>query len=233
MHTVKERSVRSHFGRKRVKEAGCFQQHIHALIDIANEDHRSGCGFFFLSTGKGTGRHIVLHDLDAVLVLEVDTGNLVKRHAVPQTDQANGFSAHVVKQVRNGSLTAGNKDAVRGDFFVDMGFTSASRTEFTEVEVVLDKRQHTGKQKPAFAVVQLIRLITAGAQHDLKPLFFGEVLSAFLQFLDVHMGHLDRRQLTNVDGRSVFLFFQKLIFELYDAPDTAAKQPVKLRGIVL
>ena len=128
VHTVKERRVRSHFGRERVKEAGRFQQHIHALIDISDEDHRSGRGFFFLSTGKGAGRHIVLHDLNAVLVLEVDTGNLVERHAIPQANQAHGFSAHVVKQVRDGGLTAGNKDAVRGDFLVDMGFTSASRT---------------------------------------------------------------------------------------------------------
>ena len=128
VHTVKERCVRSHFGREWVKEAGRFQQHIHALIDVADEDHRSGRGFFFLSTGKGAGCHIVLHDLDAVLVLEVDTGNLVERHAVPQADQAHGFSAHVVKQVRNRSLTAGNKDAVRGDFLVDMGFAGASRT---------------------------------------------------------------------------------------------------------
>ena len=160
VHTVKERCVRSHFGREWVKEAGRFQQHIHALIDVADEDHRSGRGFFFLSTGKGAGCHIVLHDLDAVFVLEVDTGNLVERYAVPQADQAHGFSAHVVEQVRNRSLTAGNKDAVRGDFLVDMGFTGASRTQLTEVEIVLDKRQHTGKQKPAFAVIQLIRLHT-------------------------------------------------------------------------
>ena len=128
VHTVKECCVRSHFGREWVKEAGRFQQHIHALIDVADEDHRSGRGFFFLSTGKGAGCHIVLHDLDAVFVLEIDTGNLVKRHAVPQADQADRFSAHVVKQIGNGSLTAGNKDAVRGDFFVDMGFAGASRT---------------------------------------------------------------------------------------------------------
>ena len=128
VHTVEERCVRSHFGRERVKEAGCFQQHIHALIDVADKDHRSSRGFFFLSTGKGAGRHIVLHDLDAIFILEVDTGNLVERYAVPQANQAHSFSAHVVKQVRNGSLTAGNKDAVRGDFFVDMGFAGASRT---------------------------------------------------------------------------------------------------------
>lgn len=113
MHTVEERCVRSHFGWERVKEAGCFQQHIHTLIVIADENHRSGCGFFFLSTSKGSGRHIVLHDLDAAFILEVDTGNLVKRHAVLQADQAHSFSSHVVEQVCNGSLTAGNENCSR------------------------------------------------------------------------------------------------------------------------
>ena len=128
MHTVEERCVRSHFGRERVKKAGRFQQHIHALIDITDENHRSGRDFFFFSTGEGAGRHIVLHDLDAVLILKVDTSNFIERYAVPQADQAHSFSAHVVEQVRNGSLTAGNKDAVWGDFLVDMGFAGASRT---------------------------------------------------------------------------------------------------------
>ena len=39
VHTVKERRVRSHFGREWVKKAGRFQQHIHALIDVADKDH--------------------------------------------------------------------------------------------------------------------------------------------------------------------------------------------------
>ena len=128
VHTVKECRIRSHLRREWVKKAGRFEKHIHALIDVTDKDHRSGRGFFLLAARKGAGRHIVLHDLDTVFVLEIDTGNLIKRHAVPHADQADCFSAHVVKQIGNGSLTAGNKDAVRGDFFVDMGFAGASRS---------------------------------------------------------------------------------------------------------
>ena len=39
VHTVEERCVRSHFGRERVKEAGRFEKHIHALIDVADKGH--------------------------------------------------------------------------------------------------------------------------------------------------------------------------------------------------
>ena len=116
------------------------------MIDVANEEHRSCRCFFLFAAGKGAGRHIVLHDLDAIFVLKVDIGNLIERYAVPQADQAHGFSARVVKQIRNGSLATGNKDAVRGDFLVNMGFAGASRTQLAEVEVVLNKRQHTASR---------------------------------------------------------------------------------------
>ena len=34
-------------------------------------------------------------------------------------------------------------------------------------------------------------------------------------------------------GRAFLIFLQKLVFQLHDAPDTAAQQPVKLCGTVL
>ena len=41
------------------------------------------------------------------------------------------------------------------------------------------------------------------------------------------MGHLNRRQLPNLDGIAVILLFlDVLVIELHNAPDTAAKQPV-------
>ena len=83
MDAVQESGIRPHFRWEGVKKAGCFQQNIHALVDVAHEYHRGVCCFFLFATSKRTGRHIVLHDLDAVLILEADTGYLVKGHAVP------------------------------------------------------------------------------------------------------------------------------------------------------
>ena len=113
MDSVKKCRVRPHLRREGVKEAGCFQQYIHTLIDIAYKDHRSTCSLFFLATGEGTGSHVVLHDLNAVFVLEMDSGNFVESNAVPKTHKSYGFPAHIVEQIRNGCLTAGDKDAVR------------------------------------------------------------------------------------------------------------------------
>ena len=40
------------------------------------------------------------------------------------------------------------------------------------------------------------------------------------------MRHLDRCQLINSDGTDSLIFFDKFIFKLDDAPDTAAEQPI-------
>ena len=113
MDSVKKCRVRPHLRRERVKKAGRFQQYIHTLIDVSNKDHRSTCRLLFLAAGEGTGSHVILHNLNAVLVLEMDSGNFIESDAVPKPYQSYGFSAHIVEQIRHGCLTAGDKDAVR------------------------------------------------------------------------------------------------------------------------
>ena len=83
MQTVKKGCVRSHLRRERIKQRGSLEQHIHALIDISYKDHRCRCCLFLFAAGKGAGSHIVFHNLNAVFVLKLDSGNLIKGNAVP------------------------------------------------------------------------------------------------------------------------------------------------------
>ena len=52
VNPVEKGRISTHLRRKRIKEAGCFQKHIHALIDVAHKDHRRACGLFLFPTGK-------------------------------------------------------------------------------------------------------------------------------------------------------------------------------------
>ena len=140
MQTIKKGGVRSHLRRERVKQRGSLKQHIHALIDVSYKDHRCRCCLFLFATGKGAGSHIVLHNLNAVFVLKLDSCNLIKGNAVPQAYQTHGFAPHIVKQICNGRLTTGYQDTVRADFFIDMGLSCAARPQLTEIEVVLHQR---------------------------------------------------------------------------------------------
>ena len=113
MHTIQESGIVSHDMREGLKQVAGLQQHVHALIDVANKHHGCGCRLLFLATGEGTGRHIVLHDLYAVLILKVDTSDLVKGYAIPQAHQADLLGGHIVEEVGHGGLTAGNQNRVR------------------------------------------------------------------------------------------------------------------------
>ena len=84
VNTIEKGGVGSHFRREGIKKAAGFQKHIDALIDITDEYHGGAGGLFFLAAGKGTGSHIVFHDLDAVFILKLNPGNFVKGNAVPQ-----------------------------------------------------------------------------------------------------------------------------------------------------
>ena len=70
---------------------------------------------------------------------------------------------------------------------------------------------------------------------DVMNMAWGGICAENMVSLNIDEGH---KTSENIKKRgaftlSIFLFFQKLIFELHNAPDTAAEQPVKLCGIVL
>ena len=67
-------------------------------------------------------------EANALLTSQLAEARQQANNAVPKPYKTNCFASHIVKQIGNGCLTAGNKDAVRGDFLVDMGFAGASRT---------------------------------------------------------------------------------------------------------
>ena len=79
--------MQNYFRRKRIKQAGSFQKNFHTLIDVSNKYHRSRSCFFFLTTGKRTGCHIIFHDLNAIFIFKANTCHFVKGNTVPQTDQ--------------------------------------------------------------------------------------------------------------------------------------------------
>ena len=143
MYTIQKRCIRSHLRRKRIKQTGSFQQNIHTLINISHKDHRCGGRLLFFASGKGSGRHIILHDLDPVFILKMNTGHLIKSNDIPHTDKANCLPSHVIEKVGHCGLSAGYQNTVRRYFLIQMGLTCGSRTQFTQIEVILYQRNHT------------------------------------------------------------------------------------------
>lgn len=164
--------------------------------------------------------------MNAVFILEVDTGDFIERHTVPHADETDCLCANVVEQVGNGCLTARNKNTVWGNLFIDMGLTGTAWTEFAVVEIVFYQWNHTRQQQPLYTLREVVWFHTGRTEHDREPFFFGESLAPIFDFVHVDMRHLDRCQLINSDGTDSLIFFDKFIFKLDDAPDTAAEQPI-------
>jgi hypothetical protein len=56
-----------------------------------------------------SGSHVVLHDLDAVVILEGDPGHLVEGHRIPRPTRPTLRGAHVVEQVGHRRLATGTR----------------------------------------------------------------------------------------------------------------------------
>jgi hypothetical protein len=146
-----------------------------------------------------SGRHIVLHDLDAILVLKVNSSDLIKSDTIPKTDKSDLTSAHVVEKIGNRRLPARHENTVRRDLLVQMRFSGASWTKFTEIEIILHQRQHPVQKQPLLTVRELIRLHTGGTKQDINPLFLSERFSPPLQFFQIDMWHLHRCKRANAN----------------------------------
>ena len=124
VEAVEEGRVDHRLG-ERGEQVARLHQRIHRLVDVADEDHRGVGVDRVTATGERARGHVVLHDLDAVLVLERDARHLVEGHHVPQADQPHRAAGHVVEQVRHRRLPARDQDAVRADLLVDVALARA------------------------------------------------------------------------------------------------------------
>ena len=132
-----------------------------------------------------------------------------------------------------------------------MRFSGAARTKLAEIEIILHQRQHPVQKQPLLTVRELIRLHTGGTEQDIEPFILCEGFSAFFQFLNIYMWHLDRCQRSNANWRKVLFLlvldtsiikfsipfdiciFIRLIFQLHDTPDSSAEKAIVLLRICL
>jgi hypothetical protein len=104
------------------------------LIDIADKA-QARIRNHFDASGKAPVRHVVLHDLDGVLVLDLDSSHLVEGHGIPVPHQTHLASRVVVEQRGFRCLAAAHERGVRGEFTEKIGFPGPSRPEFDKVVI--------------------------------------------------------------------------------------------------
>src|SRR5699024_8237863 len=97
----------------------------------------------------------------------------------------------VDEQLGNGDLTAGEEDAVRGEFTVRVGLAGALRPEFDDVVVTLNERDQAGQSDELAALVELLRVEADRLHEQIDPLLGRERFASLAVVIDVDAGDLD------------------------------------------
>ena len=231
MHTVEECAV-DHRLREWLEQVRCLLQVVHALVDIANEYHGRIRLNRLLATGEGAGRHVVLHDLDAVLILEVDTRHLVECDAIPQAHETDLAAAHIVEQVRHSGLSTRNQDRIRREFFIDMRLTGTARPELAGVYVVLNQGDQPSQKMPLDPVFKLGRLHAAGSKEEIDPFLLRKVLPCIDDLVLVQIRHLNWRDVVDDERALILLVLIVEIGQVNNTPDAACQKFVIITDIL-
>ena len=133
-------------------------------------------------------------------------------------------ASHVVEQVGNGGLPAGNQDAVRADFLVDVALAGAAWPKFADVVVVLDQRDHPGQQVPLHPLARSC-VGSMPVERSSTSIHCSSVNASppLEQLLHVHVRHLDRLQVLDDERRSLLPLLVEVL-QRDDAPDAADQQ---------
>ena len=112
---------------------------LHRHVEVADQDQRPLRADALLAAAELARRHVPLHDVHAVLLVEGDSGDLVEAHHIVLADQAALSVRHVDEHLRDRSLAARKQMGVRRELLVDVTLARPAGAELDEVVVALDE----------------------------------------------------------------------------------------------
>ena len=115
------------------------------------------------------GGHVALHDVDAVLLIEGNAGDLVEADHVVLADQTALPAGVVHEHLRDRRLAAGDQVRVRRDLLEEVALAGAARPEFHQVVVPLDERDHAQQHHPLCPVIERRRLQANRPDQQVHP----------------------------------------------------------------
>ena len=165
-------------------------------LEVADHDHAALGADALLAAAELARRHVALHDVHAVLLVEGDPGDLVEADHVVLADEAALPVGHVHEHPGHGGLAARKQVRVRRELLVDVALAGAARTELDEVVVALDEGRHAQEHHAFGGVVQPGRLEAGGPDEEVAPTLGGERPAPPGQHVEhVRLRHLDGAQL--------------------------------------
>ena len=152
MNAIHEGRVVAHLRRQRAQQMSDPLLLLDIDVEVADHDDAAVGADVLLAAAELARRHVALHDVDAVLLVEGDAGHLVEADDVVLADQAALAGRVVHEHLGDRRLAAGNQVRVGRDLLEQMALAGAAWPEFDEVVVPLDERHHAQQRRRASPV---------------------------------------------------------------------------------
>ena len=126
MNPIHERGVIPHLRRQWAQEMRDSLLLLDIDVEVADHDDAAFSADLILAAAELARRHVALHDVHAVLLIEGDAGDLVEAHDVVLADEAALAGGVVHEHLGDGRLAAGDQVRVGRDLLKQMALACAS-----------------------------------------------------------------------------------------------------------
>src|SRR6266566_8552081 len=113
MKTVHDRQIE--FLRERLEEirGSILDERFHTLVQISHKYQRGISEHLRDAAAEPAVRHVILHDLDGIGVLNLHSPNFIESNDIPVTNQPDLTARIIVEEVSTTGFSAGDQDAIR------------------------------------------------------------------------------------------------------------------------
>src|SRR5690348_16841926 len=111
-------------------------------LEVPNHDDAAARANALPPAAELARLHVALHDVDAILLIEGDAGDLVEADDVVLADEAPLPGAVVDEHARHGGLAARDEVGVGRDLLEEVRLAGAARPQLHHVVVALYERHH-------------------------------------------------------------------------------------------
>ena len=165
---VHECRVVAHLRRHRTEQVADLLLLLDIHVEVSHHHNAAVRPDILLPPTELARGHVALHDVDAVLLIEGDAGDLIEADNVIVADEPPLPRGVVHKHLGYRGLAAGDQVGVGRDLLEEVALAGAPRPQLDQIVVALDKRDHPEQRHTLGPFVQRRRF-----QAD-RPQQYGE-----------------------------------------------------------
>src|SRR5260370_15880345 len=113
MKTIHDRQIE--FLRERLEEvrSSILDERFHTLVQISHEGQRGIGEYLRDAAAEPAVRHVILHDLDGIGILNLHSPNFIEGNDIPVTNQPDLAARIILEEICTTGYSARDQDAIR------------------------------------------------------------------------------------------------------------------------